>query len=165
MGEKFSEIKATVVGVLAIVYAFLANIFGVFTPLLFITLIAMFADLITRIYAACVRPDERPESKKVLVGIYKKIGMCMLVILALIVDIALSLLANLIGINVVTKIMVTAFVMAWILVREIISNAENLQHAGIELPSFLNKILGIAKDKIDKAGDAIVGDLDEKSND
>lgn len=165
MGEKFSEIKATVVGILTIVYAFLANIFGVFTPLLFVTLVAMFADLITRIYAAAVRPDERPESKKVLVGIYKKLGMCMLIILAMIVDITLSLLANLIGINIVTKIMITALVMAWILVREIISNAENLQHAGIELPTFLKKLLGIAKDKIDKAGDAIVGESDEKGND
>lgn len=162
MGEKFSEIKATVVGLLAIAYAFLANIFGVFTPLLFITLVAMFADLITRIYAANRRDDEKVESKKVLDGIYKKIGMCMLIALAIMVDIALALLAELIGINIVSKIMVTAFVMAWILVREIISNAENLQHAGIELPLFLTKILGIAKDKIDKAGDAIVGEPDDK---
>ena len=157
MGEKFNEIKITIVGVLAVIYAFLVNIFGAFTPLLIITLVAMFADLITRIYAAAVRPDERPESKKVLVGIYKKLGMCMLIVLALMLDIALSVMANLIGINIVSKIMVTAIAMAWILVRELISNAENLQHAGIELPSFLMKILGKAKDKIDETGEAIVG--------
>ena len=157
MGEKVNEIKVTLVGVIAVIYAFLANIFGAFTPLLIITLGAMFADLITRIYAAKKRSDEKVESKKVLDGIYKKVGQCMLIVLALMVDITLSILADLIGINIVSKIMVTALVMAWILVREIISNAENLQHAGIELPSFLVKILGIAKDKIDSAGDAIVG--------
>lgn len=157
MGDKFNEIKIAIVGVLTVIYAFITSVFGAFTPLLIITLISMFADLITRIYAACVRPDERPESKKVLAGVYKKIGMCMLIVLALIVDMTLSLLAGLIGINVVVKIMVTAFVMAWILVREIISNMENLQHAGVELPSFLIKILGVAKEKIDKAGDAMVG--------
>lgn len=157
MGEKINEIKAGLVGVIAVIYAFIANIFGAFTPLLIITLGAMFTDLITRIYAARVRPDEEVESKLVIKGIYKKLGMCMLIILALILDKALLILADVIGISVISKIMVTALVMAWLLVRELISNAENLQHAGIELPSFLVKILGIAKDKIDGAGDAIVG--------
>ncbi|MDW5298849.1 MAG: phage holin family protein, partial [Sedimentibacter sp.] len=122
-----------------------------------ITLGAMFADLITRIYAARVRTDEKVESKKVLDGIYKKIGQCMLIVLALMLDKALLILADVVGINIVSKIMFTALVMAWILIREIISNVENLQHAGIELPSFLVKVLGIAKEKIDSAGDAIVG--------
>lgn len=157
MGEKVNEIKAGLVGVIAVIYAFIANIFGAFTPLLIITLVAMFADLITRIYAASVRPDEEVESKLVIKGIYKKLGMCMLIILALILDKALLILADVIGISVISKIMVTALVMAWLLVRELISNAENLQHAGIELPSFLIKILGIAKDKIDSAGNSIVG--------
>jgi phage-related holin len=157
MGEKFNEIKVGLVGVIAVIYAFIASIFGAFTPLLIITLGAMFADLITRIYAARVRPDEEVESKLVIKGIYKKLGMCMLIILALILDKALLILADVIGISVISKIMVTALVMAWLLVRELISNAENLQYAGIELPSFLIKILGIAKDKIDNAGDAIIG--------
>lgn len=157
MGEKVNEIKGALVGVIALIYAFIANIFGAFTPLLIITLGSMFADLITRIYAARVRPDEKVESKLVIKGIYKKLGMCMLIILALILDKALLILADVIGISVISKIMVTALVMAWLLVRELISNAENLQHAGIELPSFLIKILGIAKDKIDNAGDAIIG--------
>jgi phage-related holin len=157
MGEKVNEIKAGLVGVIAVIYAFIASIFGAFTPLLIITLGAMFADLITRIYAARVRPDEKVESKLVIKGIYKKLGMCMLIVLALLLDEALLILADVIGISVISKIMVTALVMAWLLVRELISNAENLQHAGIELPSFLVKILGIAKDKIDSAGDAIIG--------
>jgi len=46
MGEKVNEIKVTLVGVIAVIYAFIANIFGAFTPLLIITLGAMFADLI-----------------------------------------------------------------------------------------------------------------------
>ncbi len=157
MGDKVNEIKATLVGVIAVIYAFIASIFGAFTPLLIITLGAMFADLITRIYAARVRTDEKVESKKVLDGIYKKIGQCMLIVLALMLDKALLILADVVGINIVSKIMFTALVMAWILIREIISNVENLQHAGIELPSFLVKVLGIAKEKIDSAGDAIVG--------
>jgi len=60
------------VGVIAVIYAFIANIFGAFTPLLIITLGAMFADLLTRMYAASSREDEKVESKLVMKGIYKK---------------------------------------------------------------------------------------------
>ncbi len=161
MGDKVNEIKVTLVGVLAVIYAFIANIFGAFTPLLIITICAMFADLITRVYAASVRDDEKPESKLVTKGIYKKIGMCMLIVLALMVDKALLIIAQALGINIISKIIFTALVMAWLLVRELISNAENLQHGGIELPAFLVKALGIAKDKIDSTADAIVGEEDD----
>lgn len=161
MEHNFNEIKVTLVGVLAVIYAFIANIFGAFTPLLIITICAMFADLITRVYAASVRDDEKPKSKLVMKGIYKKIGMCMLIVLALMVDKALLIIAQALGINIISKIIFTALVMAWLLVRELISNAENLQHAGIELPAFLVKALGIAKDKIDSTADAIVGEEDD----
>ena len=153
---KVNEIKAALIGVIAVIYAFIANIFGVFTPLLIITICAMFADLITRVYAASVREDEKPESKLVMKGIYKKLGLCMLIVLALMVDKALLILAQALGINIISKIMFTALVMAWLLVRELISNAENLQHGGIELPAFLVKALGIAKDKINSTAGAIV---------
>lgn len=156
MGEKFNEIKITIVGVIAVIYAFLVNIFGAFTPLLIITLVSMFVDLITRMYAAASREDEKIESRLVLKGIYKKIGMCMLIVLALMVDKSLLLLAAILNINIVSKIFVTALVMAYILVRELISNVENLQHGGVEIPSFLLKILGLAKDKIDSTANAIV---------
>jgi len=156
MGEKFSEIRITIVGVIAVIYAFLVNIFGAFTPLLIITLVSMFVDLITRMYAAASREDEKIESRLVLKGIYKKIGMCMLIVLALMVDKSLLLLAAILNINIVSKIFVTALVMAYILVRELISNVENLQYGGVEIPSFLLKILGLAKDKIDSTANAIV---------
>ncbi len=132
MGDKVNEIKVATVGGLAVIYAFISNIFGAFTPLLIITLGFMFADLITRMYVEKARTDEKVESKLVIKGIYKKLGMCMLIILALMLDKSLLILADVIGINIVSKIMVTALVMAWILIREIISNAENLQHAGVE---------------------------------
>lgn len=156
MEEKFNEIKITIVGVIAVIYAFLVNIFGAFTPLLIITLGAMFADLLTRMYAASSREDEKVESKLVMKGIYKKIGMCLLIVLALMVDKALLIITQALNINIISKVIFTALVMAWLLVRELISNLENLQHAGIELPAFLVKALGIAKDKIDSTANAIV---------
>lgn len=157
-----NDVKATLTGVIAAIYLWLTAYFGVFTPLLVLTLLAMFCDLVTRIYAAGSSETEKVESKKVMLGIYRKLGMCMLIFLTLILDSGLVLIANTLGINVATKIIFTAFTLAWIFVRELISNLENLVLAGIEPPKFVVKALNIAKDKIDSAADLNVqgGDKD-----
>ena len=151
------DIKATLTGFFTALYVFLSSYFGVFTPLLVLTVLAMFSDLITRVYAAGASDVEKVESKKVMKGIYKKLGMCMLICLTLILDAGLMLIADTLGINVASKIIFTAFTLAWIFVRELISNLENLALAGIELPKFIVKALNMAKDKIDNTADLNVG--------
>lgn len=147
--------KTTIIGLFTAVNLFLSNYFGVFTPLLLLTVGLMAFDLVTRVYAAAVRPDERPESKKVLAGVYKKLGMCFLIVLSLLLDFGLVQLADTLGITIASKIIFTALTLAWIFVRELISNLENIQYAGIELPRFITKALDIAKDKVDQMGDTI----------
>ncbi len=156
MKEKISEVKGVFIIMLTTLNLYVTNVFGAMAPLLYITILAMLADLITRIYAASRRADEKVESKKIGQGIYKKLGLCLLILLALLVDFGLKLIAAQLGINVAIKIIFTAFVLAWIFIREVISNLENLQHAGIELPAFLVKALNIAKEKVDEMGDALV---------
>nr|DAT81689.1 MAG TPA: holin [Caudoviricetes sp.] len=151
------DIRTTLTGFFTALYVFLSSYFGVFTPLLVLTVLAMFSDLITRVYAAGASDVEKVESKKVMKGIYKKLGMCMLICLTLILDSGLMLIAETLGINVATKIIFTAFTLAWIFVRELISNLENLALAGIELPKFIVKALNLAKDKIDNTADLNVG--------
>lgn len=148
-----NDIKLGLTGFFGALYLWLASYFGVFTPLLGLTIISMFCDLVTRIYAAASSDTERVESKKVMSGIYKKLGMCMLIILTLMLDSGLVLMASTLGINIATNVLFTAFTLAWIFVRELISNLENLALAGIELPNFVVKALNIAKDKIDSAAD------------
>lgn len=157
-----NDVKATLTGVITAMYLWLTAYFGVFTPLLVLTVLSMFCDLVTRVYAAGVSDTEKIESKKVMQGINRKLGMCMLIFLTLILDAGLVMIADTLGINVATKIIFTAFTLAWIFVRELISNLENLALAGIELPNFVVKALNIAKDKIDSAADLNVqgGDKD-----
>lgn len=158
MKEKIFEFKKILIMMLTTANIYLTNIFENFTPLLYITIVAMLADLITRIYAAARRVDEKVESKKIGQGIYKKLGLCLLILLALLVDCGLKLIADQLGINIPIKIIFTAFVLAWILIRELISNLENLQHAGIELPSFLIKTLNIARNRVDELGESILNE-------
>lgn len=153
MKDNLVELKGVFVVMLTTINIYLSSVFGVLTPLLYITVLAMLADLITRIYAAGRREDERIQSKLIGKGIYKKFGLCLLIVLALMVDFGLKLIATQLGINIAIKIIFTALVLAWIFIRELISNLENLQHAGIELPKFLVKALNLAKDKVDEVGD------------
>lgn len=152
-----NDIKNYLVGLFAVANAALVTYFGAFTPLLILVLLLMLSDLATRVYAASIREDEKVESKKVFKGIYKKLGMCFLIFLSLVLDAGLKQIAGAVGITIFTKIFFTALTLAWIFVREFISNLENLDRAGIELPSFIVKALNIAKDKIDKVGDEIIG--------
>lgn len=156
------KIKGWLIGGFAVVNMFFANYFGVFTPLLWVVLGLMVFDLITRVYAAAVRPDERAESKKVLQGIYRKLGMCFLIVLSLVLDFGLLQLSSTLGITIVSKVIFTALTLAWIFVRELISNLENLQWAGVELPAFIVKALNLAKDKVDQVGDTIVNSAEDK---
>lgn len=147
------DFKGILTGIFTALYIWLTAYFGVFTPLLILTMIVMFGDLITRIYAAKNSEVEKVESKKVMQGIYKKLGMCMLITLTLILDAGLALIASTLGISIGTKIIFTGFTLAWIFVRELISNLENLALAGVELPGFVVKALNLAKDKIDQVAE------------
>ncbi|WP_053983792.1 phage holin family protein [Niameybacter massiliensis] len=151
------DIKSVVIAIFTTINLCIANYFGIFTPLLYGVILLMVADLFTRAYAAGAREDEKVESKLVIKGIYRKIGMGMLIVLSLLLDYGLIQIANTLGIVVATKIIFTALTLAWIFVREFISNLENLQHAGMDLPPFITKALNVAKDKVDSMGETIIG--------
>lgn len=157
------KVKSIVICLVTTINAYVVGQFGVFTPLLWLTILLMISDLGTRVYAAGARKDEKVESKKVWQGFYRKIGMGMLIILSLVLDSGLNLLADTIGITIATKIIFTALTLAWIFVREFISNLENLQMAGIELPDFITKALNITKEKVDQLGDTLVTGKDEEN--
>ena len=143
------KVKVTITCALSSIYILVNNLFGVFTPLVLITTIAMLTDLLTRLYAVSMRDDEKMESKKVLQGLAKKLGLCLLICITLTMDAGLMIIAETLNFNVAVHTVFTGFTLAWILVRELISNLENLAYAGVALPQFVVKALNTAKDKID----------------
>lgn len=157
-----NNIKNYIITGLGLTNAVLVSFFGAFTPLLYTVLLLMFFDLISRMYAAGMRTDEKIESKKVISGLGSKLGMIMLIILGLIMDSGLSmifkLVLSLVNVSVpISVIAVMPFILAWIFVRESTSIAENLQHAGIKIPPFIIKALNVTNGAIDKAGEVIGG--------
>lgn len=153
-----SKGKMEAVGLFTMFNMICTNYFGSMAPLLYIVIILMGMDLITRGYAAASRTDERLQSKKVIAGLYKKLGLCFLIVLSLILDFGVKELSESLGITIATKIIFTNLTLAWLFVRELISNLENLQWAGVELPTFIVSALSLAKEKVDSMGDMIVND-------
>lgn len=150
------RMKQTAIKVVMVMNLVVINWFGVFAPLLYLVLMLMVLDLVTRVYAASVRADERPESRKIIKGLYRKLGLCLLIMLSLILDLGLKEMAYHLGIQITTKIIFTALTLAWLFVREIVSNLENLQRAGVELPKFLIKAITVTQEKVEEMGDSIL---------
>ena len=93
------NLKVNIAIILGLINGALANIFGGFQLLLYITLGSMFCDLVTRCIAASLKENDKVESKKVLLGIKNKAAMCMLIVVALLFDTGLRLLVAQLGIG------------------------------------------------------------------
>jgi len=158
------KIKQECIVVATTINLVVMNCFGVFTPLLYLVLILMVMDLVTRLYAAGIRVDEKVESRKMLKGLYRKLGLCLLIILSLILDLGLKEITKTLGLNITVKILFTALTLAWLFVRELISNLENLQWAGIELPVFILKAMTVTKERVDKIGESMLVIEDKKES-
>lgn len=148
------NLRHTILYSLALINMALVSLFGVLTPLVYVTLGFMFFDLISRVYAASMRDDEKVESKKVFKGLGNKFGIIMLIMLSLLIDYGLSIIVGLVlsllDMPAPKIVAVMPFTLAWIFVREATSICENLIHAGIKVPTFITKALTITSTAIDK---------------
>lgn len=150
------KIKGEIAACLTIFNVIMTQCFGKVTALFWMVMGLMGMDLVTRIYAAGVRADERIESRKIMKGLYHKMGLCLFIMLSLILDLGLKEMTQLLGIQVMGKIIFTNVTLAWIFVRELISNLENLQRAGIEMPLFMMKALNKTQDKVETIGESMI---------
>lgn len=162
MEEKVIQAKQGAVCVLGITNMCLFKIFGGFLPFLYLAAGVMLFDLVSRIYAVGMREDEKVEKDKVMKGFGKKVGLILLIILALCIDQGLKLILQLLGLKIVSLIVITAFTMAWIFIRETISIADNLAYGGVDIPPFVIKALTKTKDTLDNAADQMVNGGDKQ---
>lgn len=163
-GEKHmkDKVKLWAVTGAGVVNALVVNVFGVFTPLLYVVLGLMLFDLGSRMYAAAMREDEKVESKKVFKGFGSKFGMIMLIFLSVLIDyglgIVIELVLGLAGIeSPISIIAVMPFTLAWIFIREATSICENLVHAGVNVPRFIISALTVTNVAVDKVDDMMGG--------
>ena len=102
--------------------------------ILLLPLILMAADIITGWIQATI--NETWDSTKMRKGLYRKSGELLVLVLAYAIAVAIKLPFN-----------VAAFIAAYIIIMEILSVCENLNQAGLPVPTWIVKRLGkVAKD-------------------
>ena len=102
--------------------------------ILLLPLILMAADIITGWIQATI--NETWDSTKMRKGLYRKSGELLVLVLAYAIAVAIKLPFN-----------VAAFIAGYIIIMEILSVCENLNQAGLPVPTWIVKRLGkVAKD-------------------
>ena len=108
--------------------------------ILFLPLFLMAADVITGWIQATI--NETWDSSKMRVGLYRKSGELLVIIIAYVVYAAISLPVD-----------VPAFIAGYIIIMEIISVAENLEEAGLPVPRWVTRRLKKVADDLSEDDD------------
>ena len=105
---------------------------------------------------AIEHPDDQKygwSSKKSIIGIYKKVGYILIVLVAISTDYIIFRIIKELGISYQTNTMFGLLVIIWLILNELLSILENAGRMGVNLPSFLIKVLS-----------EIQSDIEDKKN-
>lgn len=142
------KVKATVIAALSVLMSWL----GILTIPVLLLVGCNIIDYITGLMAAKFREDGGISSYKSIRGIYKKIGMWMLVIVGAFVDVLIQYSVECASIEIAVPFVVATVVAVWLVVNELISILENLKDSGVTIPPFLMPLMKYINRKVeDKA--------------
>ena len=142
------KVKATVIAALSVLMSWL----GILTIPVLLLVGCNIIDYITGLMAAKFREDGGISSYKSIRGIYKKIGMWMLVIVGAVVDVLIQYSVECAGIEIAVPFVVATVVAVWLVVNELISILENLKDSGVKIPPILIPLMKYINSKVeDKA--------------
>ena len=119
--------------------------------ILFLPLFLMAADVITGWIQATI--NETWDSTKMRVGLYRKSGEILVIVIAYVVYAAINL-----------PIDMPAFIAGYIIIMEIISVAENLDEAGLPVPRWVTRRLKKVADDLSEDDDPDAKYWDEEED-
>ena len=141
------KVKATVIAALSVLMSWL----GILAIPVLLLVGCNIIDYITGLMAK-FREDGGISSYKSIRGIYKKIGMWMLVIVGAFADVLIQYSVECAGIEIAVPFVVATVVAVWLVVNELISILENLKDSGVKIPPFLMPLMKYINRKVeDKA--------------
>lgn len=142
------KVKATVIAALSVLMSWL----GILAIPVFLLVGCNLIDYVTGLVAAKYRQDGGISSYKSIRGIFKKIGMWLLIIVGSFMDILIQYAVECVGLGLTVPFVVATVVAVWLVVNEIISILENLMDIGVNMPPFLMPVVKYIKKKVeDKA--------------
>lgn len=145
MSSLFTDKINIIVGAITAVMSY---IFGEHWALFAFFLLFNCLDFLTRWMAARINGTEN--SQKCFVGILKKIGYWVMVLLGFSMSTVFVKIGNVIGINLHVTFLLGWFVLSTLMINEIRSILENLVEAGFKIPVILTKGLDTVSKVIDE---------------
>lgn len=140
-----------------LISAYIGSIFEIISPAIVLLMFLMIVDYISGMLASKKEAIEHPNnkkygwnSKKSIIGIYKKIGYVLTVLVAIITDYVIYELLRKMGIEYQVKTLFGFLVTIWFIINELLSILENAGRMGAMLPKFLKNMLSELKKDIDE---------------
>lgn len=119
----------------------------------------MIVDYISGMLASKKEAVEHPHnkkygwsSKKSIIGIYKKVGYILTILVAVSTDYILYALLGEMGIEYQIQTVFGCLVTIWLIINELLSILENAGRLGVTLPAFLVRVLAEMKKDVDDYG-------------
>ena len=142
--------------ILSVMGAWVSNKLGLLLPALGLLMGLMIIDYISGMLAAKKEALENPgnsrygwSSKKSVLGIYKKLGYMLTILVAVSIDYLIFKFAKEIGLEFGSNTIFGLLVTVWFIINELLSILENVGRMGTELPDFLKRVLSELKNNLD----------------
>ncbi|MBO4808538.1 MAG: phage holin family protein [Lachnospiraceae bacterium] len=142
---------------LSVIGAFIGEKFKTIGPELFFFCYLMLADYITALIACHKEAVEHPgstkygwNSKKGVIGIYKKIGYFFTIFVAFGLDYVITHLIGKIWPDSSVYAIFGTLVLTWFILNELLSILENVGRMGVQLPDFLVKTISELRKSVDE---------------
>ena len=146
-------------GIATMTCAAIGNEFEILAPAMTLLIFLMTVDYISGMLASKKEAMEHPNnkkygwsSKKSIIGIYKKAGSMLTILVAFCTDYILYTLSGRMGIENRLKTIFGFLVTIWLTINELLSILENAGRMGVSLPGFLQNILAEMKQSVDDCG-------------
>lgn len=141
---------------MGIIGACILDKFGLLFAAILLLTILMITDYISGMLASKKEALDHPNnkkygwnSKKSLLGIYKKASYIFIILAAVSTDYMIYKFSTEIGIEFEHKTMFALLVSIWLIINELISILENAGRMGARLPNFLQRVLTELQSSID----------------
>lgn len=148
--KKFFKLLIVAIG------AWLGEILDTMWQSLVLLFVLMIIDYISGMLAAKKEALEYPDnsqygwsSKKSIIGIYKKVGYLLTILVSTSIDYILFYFSQKIGWNMPTKPLFGLLIILWFVINELLSILENTARMGVVLPNFLYKVLRDLKNNVE----------------
>lgn len=143
-------------GAIALIGAWFAERFNLLCPLLILLCILMVVDYLSGMLASKREAMEHPNdinygwnSRKGIIGIYKKVGYILTILSAVCTDYLLFHFSKEMGIKFNTNTLFGSLVSIWFILNELLSILENARRMGAKLPTFFQRVLSDLQKNVD----------------